>query len=63
MVRGLVGTLLLAGQGRLTPEQAADILHSRQRSQAGANVPAHGLSFTGARYAGFDASTTYRSSR
>jgi len=55
MVRGLVGTLLLAGQGRLSPEQAEGILHSRQRSQAGANVPAHGLSFTGARYSGFEA--------
>jgi len=63
MVRGMVGTLLLAGQGRLSSEQAAGILHSRQRSQAGANVPAHGLSFTGARYERFEASTTERSSR
>ena len=42
----------------LSPAQAEDILHSRQRSQAGANVPAHGLSFTGARYERFEASTT-----
>lgn len=50
MVRGLVGTLLLAGQGRLGPEGVAAILAGRERARAGANVAAHGLSFTGARY-------------
>ena len=52
MVRGLVGTLLLVGAGRLEERAVADILASRQRSQAGANVPAHGLFFSGASYPG-----------
>lgn len=50
MVRGLVGTLLLAGQGQLTPDQIGTILSSGERAQAGANVPAHGLTFSGAEY-------------
>ncbi|MFB9991669.1 tRNA pseudouridine(38-40) synthase TruA [Deinococcus oregonensis] len=50
MVRGLVGTLLLAGQGQLSPAQTADILQGGQRARAGANVPAHGLTFSGAEY-------------
>jgi tRNA pseudouridine38-40 synthase len=50
MVRGLVGTLLLAGQGQLTSAQTAEILKGGQRAQAGANVPAHGLTFSGAEY-------------
>ncbi|UBV42500.1 tRNA pseudouridine(38-40) synthase TruA [Deinococcus taeanensis] len=62
MVRGLVGTLLLAGQDRLDPDDVRAILNSRARSRAGANVPAHGLAFTGAVYAGLSgdgaASTT-----
>ena len=62
MVRGLVGTLLLVGQGRLRSDEVADILASRSRAQAGANVPAHGLYFAGASY-DLPASTTYRSSR
>ncbi|PNY81764.1 tRNA pseudouridine(38-40) synthase TruA [Deinococcus koreensis] len=62
MVRGLVGTLLLVGQGRLAPGEVAEILASRSRAQAGANVPAHGLYFAGASYGG-PASTTERSSR
>lgn len=73
MVRGLVGTLLLVGAGRLGERAVADILASRQRSRAGANVPASGLYFSGAGYgesgAGYGerpdapASTTWRSSR
>ncbi|MFC4639936.1 tRNA pseudouridine(38-40) synthase TruA [Deinococcus hohokamensis] len=51
MVRGLVGTLLLCGQGRLSPDRVSEVLAGRQRSQAGANVPAGGLYFTGASYA------------
>ncbi|MFC4424695.1 tRNA pseudouridine(38-40) synthase TruA [Deinococcus navajonensis] len=52
MVRGLVGTLLLCGQGKLSPEEVGRVLADRQRSQAGANVPAGGLYFTGASYTG-----------
>lgn len=50
MVRGLVGTLLKVGEGRLGPAQVAGILMSRQRAQAGANVPPHGLYFARAKY-------------
>ncbi len=50
MVRGLVGTLLLVGQGKLAAGAVQDILHSGQRARAGANVAAHGLYFAGAEY-------------
>lgn len=50
MVRGLVGTLLLVGQGKLDAEEVTAILAGRERARAGANVPAHGLTFTGASY-------------
>lgn len=53
MVRGLVGTLLLVGGGRLAAEDVAAVLAGRERAEAGANVPAHGLTFTGASYGGF----------
>lgn len=52
MVRGLVGTLLLVGAGRLEAAAVTDILASRRRARAGANVAAHGLYFSGASYAG-----------
>ncbi len=52
MVRGLVGTLLLVGAGRLEANAVTEILASRQRARAGANVPAHGLYFSGASYDG-----------
>lgn len=54
MVRGLVGTLLLVGQGKLGEEDVAAILAGRERARAGANVPAHGLTFTGASYGGIE---------
>ncbi|GMA15789.1 tRNA pseudouridine(38-40) synthase TruA [Deinococcus metallilatus] len=50
MVRGLVGTLLLVGQGKLGPEEVAEVLAGRERARAGANVPGYGLTFTGASY-------------
>ncbi|AXG99284.1 tRNA pseudouridine(38-40) synthase TruA [Deinococcus wulumuqiensis] len=50
MVRGLVGTLLLVGQGKLAAAEVRGILASRERAQAGANVPPGGLYFTGAEY-------------
>ena len=58
MVRGLAGTLLLVGQGKLDPEGVAAILAGRERARAGANVAPHGLTFTGASYAGFGAGLT-----
>nr|WP_241191323.1 tRNA pseudouridine(38-40) synthase TruA [Deinococcus psychrotolerans] len=50
MVRGLVGTLLKVGAGQVSAEQVQAVLASRQRSRAAANVPAHGLYFSGAVY-------------
>lgn len=43
MVRNLAGTLIEIGRGRRSPEQAAEILASRDRARAGPTAPAHGL--------------------
>lgn len=43
MVRALVGTMLLAGEGKLTPEGFVEILESKDRKKAGRSVPAQGL--------------------
>ncbi|WP_050920840.1 tRNA pseudouridine(38-40) synthase TruA [Deinococcus gobiensis] len=50
MVRGLVGTLLLVGQGRLPETEVAAILEGRVRAAAGANAAPSGLYFAGASY-------------
>lgn len=46
MVRAVVGTLLLVGRGQLQPQDVKTIIKSRDRSQAGASVPAKGLYLT-----------------
>lgn len=43
MVRNIVGTLLDVGVGRKTTEDFKSILESRDRTEAGAKAPAHGL--------------------
>jgi tRNA pseudouridine38-40 synthase len=43
MVRGIVGHLLLVGEGRRDPASTADILAAADRSRAGNIAPAHGL--------------------
>jgi tRNA pseudouridine38-40 synthase len=43
MVRTIVGTLLEVGRGRRSPDSVAALIASRDRRQAGAAVPAHGL--------------------
>ena len=43
MVRAMVGTLLLVGQGKLSLDELDNILQSRKRSNAGESVPAHAL--------------------
>lgn len=43
MVRTIVGTLLLIGQGKQTVEDMGRILKSRDRTQAGPTAPPHGL--------------------
>jgi tRNA pseudouridine38-40 synthase len=43
MVRGIVGTLVEVGRGRLDPAQFGLILQSADRRQGGPNAPPHGL--------------------
>ncbi len=46
MVRAIVGTLLEIGYGKLTMEDFHQIIDSKNRSNAGASAPAHGLYLT-----------------
>lgn len=50
MVRAIVGTLLDVGQGRTTLEEFKHILASKNRSEAGRSVPAHGLFLSRVKY-------------
>jgi tRNA pseudouridine38-40 synthase len=50
MVRAVVGTLLEVGEGKLQPSDITRILESKDRSQAGQNVPPYGLYFVEASY-------------
>jgi tRNA pseudouridine38-40 synthase len=50
MVRRLVGTLLLVGDGRLSSEDFAAILAARTKTHLGAAVAARGLCLVGVRY-------------
>ncbi len=43
MVRIIAGTLVFAGQGRLCPDDMADIIASRDRTRAGITAPPQGL--------------------
>jgi tRNA pseudouridine38-40 synthase len=43
MVRIMVGTLVAAGEGRLSPEHVLEILDSRDRARAGQTAPPQGL--------------------
>ncbi len=43
MCRGIVGTLVQVGQGKIPLERVAEILASRDRRVAGMTAPAHGL--------------------
>ena len=43
MVRGIVGTLLWVGRGKITVERFAEVVQSRDRTQAGPSAPAQGL--------------------
>lgn len=46
MVRAIVGTLLLIGYKKMKPEGLKDVILSKNRSEAGTSVPAHGLYLT-----------------
>ena len=50
MVRIMVGTLIWAGQGKIQPQQVADIINACHRSKAGPTVPPEGLFLTDVLY-------------
>ena len=50
MVRRLVGTLVLVGEGRLSVEEFAAILAVREKAHPGAAAPAKGLCLTSVEY-------------
>lgn len=50
MVRAIVGTLLEIGLGKMEVENIHEIIKSKDRSEAGASVPAHGLFLTKVEY-------------
>lgn len=43
MVRAIVGTLVMVGKGKTTPEEFNEILMSCDRSRSGPSAPPHGL--------------------
>jgi hypothetical protein len=46
MVRGIVGTLLWVGRGKISAVRFEEILEARDRAQAGPSAPAQGLCLT-----------------
>jgi tRNA pseudouridine38-40 synthase len=50
MVRAIVGTLLEVGLGKIEPQEIEKIIASKNRSDAGTSVPAHGLYLTNIKY-------------
>ncbi|MDZ7636391.1 MAG: hypothetical protein U5L72_18975 [Bacteroidales bacterium] len=50
MVRAIVGTLIPAGRGKLSPAEFESILDGRNRGLAGQSAPAHGLALTAIEY-------------
>lgn len=50
MVRAIVGTMINIGLGKLKPEDLHKIISSKNRSEAGYSVPAHGLYLTRVAY-------------
>lgn len=50
MVRAVVGTLCEVGKEKIDPEKIIEIIESKNRSNAGASVPAHGLFLTQVTY-------------
>jgi tRNA pseudouridine38-40 synthase len=63
MVRAVVGTLMEVGEGKLKPDDIRTILASKDRSQAGQNVPPHGLYFVEAGYEPWSTSLSLRAER
>lgn len=55
MVRGIVGTLLRVGHGKLHADEFASVLASADRGRAGPAAPAHGLCLVRVAYQGREA--------
>lgn len=43
MVRNLIGTIVLAGQKKISAQEFKDILNAKDRTKAGPTAPSHGL--------------------
>jgi tRNA pseudouridine38-40 synthase len=52
MVRGLVGTLVAVGEGKIDPHAMPDVIRARSRAAAGPVAPAHGLTLVRVTYGG-----------
>lgn len=50
MVRAIVGTLLEVGEGKISVDQFAEIIESKDRTKAGRSAPAEGLFLTEVSY-------------
>lgn len=50
MVRAIVGTMINIGLGKMATEDLHNIIKSKDRSEAGFSVPAHGLYLTKIEY-------------
>ncbi|MCC6818792.1 MAG: tRNA pseudouridine(38-40) synthase TruA [Bacteroidia bacterium] len=50
MVRAMVGTLIMIGEGKINQEKFLEILDSGDRRNAGTSVPAHGLYLVSVEY-------------
>ncbi len=50
MVRAVVGTLIPAGRGKMSPDDFEAVLQGKNRGLAGQSAPAHGLSLTAIDY-------------
>jgi len=57
MVRGIVGTLLWVGRGKISVAGFEEVLRSKDRGKAGPSAPARGLCLTLVKYAGGEATT------
>ena len=62
MVRAIVGTLILVGENKRRPEDITTILASKDRQQAGSNMPPQGLYFAEAGYQPWQSTRTNNSS-
>ena len=50
MVRAIVGTMLLVGEKKISPDEISNIIKKKNRSFAGVSVPAKGLFLVNIKY-------------